>query len=554
MMNLETWQILTESLNGTTTLGLGRPQILGGPIGSRYAEDFGKDDDDDDDDKDDDFDGEHLEDDDDDDHKEGDLVGSSHPEEGPDKNFPPDTEEDEHGLPTPDEEMLGADDFNDEEGDDDFLASLGAGAGGNFDHGDEGGDFGGDTDDFLNSLGAHDDTLGAHDHLGGDGGIHGGQGEDMDFLGDIDPNLLGGEFEGGDDLGDALGTHDEEGETHIPGTEEPCPDCNPDGTEHHGDPHCPTCGGEGYVDDLELGPELTGGDDLGGDDLGGDLGDLGGSTDDDFTGGLDDDGGLDDEDAPVHPHDHMRSYMYKGGGKGFVTNAKNLRVISPEKSFMKKMASYMQKHMQKEWAILEGAGAFGTPQTQMVPPGQVTPPQMGAPMAPAMPGVMPGQPNPMAQQQPQMMKKKMVKFMSKKGERSFMAADAPRKSMRKYMGKDCDHMKPKKKHHCKCEGNDFLDSLCSQAKGTVYQKGSSGISEEALFQLADPNAEYAMGYEPQPGQAGFAPQGRVGSIGGGYTRDDFSDIPTLGESRQYRYPTLAEYAAMKARKSANRRR
>jgi len=154
--------------------------------------------------------------------------------------------------------------------------------------------------------------------------------------------------------------------------------------------------------------------------------------------------------------------------------------------------------------------------------------------------------------QPQAMAKKMVKFMSKKGERSFMAADAPRsyqkKYQKKFMNKDVDprDFKPK---HCKCEGDDFLNSLCKNA--SRQQKGSGGVNEDALFQLADPNAEYAQN-DPQAGQYGFAPQGRVGSIGGGYTKDDFADIPVLGES--VRFPTLSEYAARKARNKAKRGR
>jgi hypothetical protein len=123
------------------------------------------------------------------------------------------------------------------------------------------------------------------------------------------------------------------------------------------------------------------------------------------------------------------------------------------------------------------------------------------------------------------------KLLEAGGERSFMAKDAPRK----FMKKDAD------RKHCPCETTEFLDSLCSSAKGNNC-KNASGITEDALLKAIDPNYES----EPQAGDYGFAPSGRVGSIGGGYTKDDFRDIPVLGESKKSkkRYPTLNEYAAM----------
>jgi len=134
------------------------------------------------------------------------------------------------------------------------------------------------------------------------------------------------------------------------------------------------------------------------------------------------------------------------------------------------------------------------------------------------------------------MRKKMVKFMSKGGERSFMAADAPRKFMKKDAQKCCNN-----------ETADFLNSLCRSAKGNNC-RNSNGITEDSLLKAIDPHHES----EPQAGQAGFAPQGRVGGIGNGYTKADFNDIPVLGESR--RYPTLAEFAAHKAKNARARRR
>jgi len=90
------------------------------------------------------------------------------------------------------------------------------------------------------------------------------------------------------------------------------------------------------------------------------------------------------------------------------------------------------------------------------------------------------------------------------------------------------------KKHCNCESDSFLDSLTKQTNGT--QKSS--LAEDALFTAIDSSATDSS---DEPGQIGFAPQGRIGSIGGGYTKDDFSDIPVLGES--HRLPTLTEWAA-----------
>jgi hypothetical protein len=499
MMNLDTWRIISESVVGGSgvTLGLGRRQTLGGPIGSQFSEDF------DDDDEDDEYDGQQT-DDEDDDHKEGDLVGSSHPDEGPDKNFPPDAQEDDDDMPTPDEEMAGADDFGDGDGDDDFLASLGAGgAGDQANGGDFGDEFGGGDDDFLGQLGA-----------GGSGpDVPAQGGDDLDFLNDLDPNLLGGDFAGDDaGVGDAGGDFGGDGDMG-----EPCPDCNPDGSQEMGDPHCPSCGGLGH---------LEGGDDQG---------DFGGG---DFGGDLD--ASLESPDAPAH-------------------HGQDDEMVP----FMNKMANYMQKHMRREWSQLQefapiaaaaapaiagsagaGAGAAGAAGGMGAMMGRVAASPMMQQMAgQAANGAGTAAVNNMMQpqqQQQQQMVKRMVKFMTKGGkERKFMAAD--RSYQRKYMKKDAD------KKCCTNEAADFLSSLCSQAEGTNYKKNWNGVSEDALFHFAEPGAEYAKG-EPRPGDVGYAPQGRVGNVGGGYQRSDYQELPVLGESR---YPTLAEYAAYKARKAAN---
>lgn len=68
-------------------------------------------------------------------------------------------------------------------------------------------------------------------------------------------------------------------------------------------------------------------------------------------------------------------------------------------------------------------------------------------------------------------------------------------------------------------GDDFLANLTNNA--TVQRKFKSGLAEDYLI--------HSEPQEPQPGQVGFAPQSRVGAIGGGYTQDDIKDIPVLGE-------------------------
>jgi hypothetical protein len=233
-----------------------------------------------------------------------------------------------------------------------------------------------------------------------------------------------------------------------------------------------------------------------------------------------------------------------------------------------KMASYMKKYMKKEWsqfsefapvaaaaapALMGGAGAGAGAAGAAGGMGGMGA-MMGRMAASPMAQNMAGQAasgagaqavNNMMQPQQQQMKKRMIKFMSKKGERSFMAADS-----RKHNPKN-----PWKKH-CPCESfseyecsdADFLKSLTSGAQRGG--RGRSGYSEDALFAFAGPGEEYAQG-EPQAGTIGFAPQGRVGSIGGGYTQQDVQDIPVM---ESHRYPTLAQYAAMKARKKSAKRR
>lgn len=91
---------------------------------------------------------------------------------------------------------------------------------------------------------------------------------------------------------------------------------------------------------------------------------------------------------------------------------------------------------------------------------------------------------------------------------------------------------PKCGKFCQCESDEFTNSLL---KSMGMKKP---VTEDALFNVFDPNES-----ENAPGNVGFAPQGRIGSIGGGYTKDDFADIPVLGES--YRLPTLKEWQEMR---------
>jgi hypothetical protein len=78
---------------------------------------------------------------------------------------------------------------------------------------------------------------------------------------------------------------------------------------------------------------------------------------------------------------------------------------------------------------------------------------------------------------------------------------------------------------------EFLNSLSRGAHNELGSKYDSGFSEDALFPVDDPNSNFED--EPKAGSVGFAPQGRVGAIGGGgYTMDDVASIPTLGESTE----------------------
>lgn len=96
-----------------------------------------------------------------------------------------------------------------------------------------------------------------------------------------------------------------------------------------------------------------------------------------------------------------------------------------------------------------------------------------------------------------------------------------RAGMRKHMGKCCGG----KKHMAKenTEYDEFAQSLCEQLSGDQTNTYFSGLKEEILLAMQEPEEKS----EPQPGEVGFAPQSKIGDVGGGYTMDDI-DLPTLG--------------------------
>lgn len=255
MMKYNEWKLITESLGGMT-LGMSRPNVIGGVVGSHFNEDDKETDADVEDDGE--FDDDDSDDEGEDDSLEGDLTGASE-EEGVDKGFPPDDSE-EMGEKEPVSDGEGEGDLEDAmaqlgdapEGDDDLSAALGS----------------------PNTNKATD-----------------GSGEgDMDFLNDIDPALLGGED--GSDVAPAMGDDAaaDVGGDDASGSEVPCPDCNPDGANDQGQDGCPGCDGSGF----------TGGDDLAGDDLAGDV-------------QIDPDHHKDTKDLMAMMASYMGKYMHKEG-------------------------------------------------------------------------------------------------------------------------------------------------------------------------------------------------------------------------------------------------
>ncbi len=232
MISFKTHKLIQESF-GAFALGLARPNRIGGPIGSQFAEEEFGSETDDEDDEDDDSEESETE-------GDGDITSGGEPEG--DFDFPPDNPEDgedaEMGGEFGDEMggEFGGDEFGDDMGDDEemdpaMMMGMSGGdefGGPNLDDLDAGGDeFGGDMGDDeemdpammmgdemggMDGMPMPDDEMGVppmgdDDEMGsmgmGDGGagMDGGDDEIADLIGGIDPALLGDESE--EDMGDA---------------------------------------------------------------------------------------------------------------------------------------------------------------------------------------------------------------------------------------------------------------------------------------------------------------------------------------------------------------
>jgi hypothetical protein len=362
--------------------------------------------------------------------------------------------------------------------------------------------------------------------------------------------------------GDIMGGEEEDG---IMGSEEgPESSFPPDGDMDDADDEDDEMAGvlgdidpelAGLGDDDELGPELTGdmGDEMGdmdmGDELGDEMGDMdmGDEMGDMEMGELGDEMGDEMGMEMPCPTCNMDGEMEEGdpdceecGGEGFIADEEggDLDVDMEDdmgdesdvegeglavSDLMHRMQDYMQRYMAPKMAAHMDSGAeymaaddnLAAKHKADAGSGQVRRPNHAI----------------------------------KAKARSFMSKDSHDKSMKKDLKKNMKHM-------CgsgKCENfvgsqsethEDFLANLMQSAVDGLPQGGKSGLSEDALFQVVDQDDGFPQAVKPEVGEVGFAPQGRVGGIGGGYTQDDISDIPTLGESRKY--ITLSEYLAKKA--------
>ena len=490
MMNYKDWETLNESICTGYTLGLANPASLG-LVGDNFQEarpPFIHDDDDDEDD--DDYDGD-VTDDEEDDGLEGDIMGGEEEdgimgsEEGPESSFPPDGDMDDA-----------------EEEDDDGMGGIL-----------------GDIDPEL--AGLEDDKIGPDGEIGGMGDelgpeLTGDEMGDMDMgdmgdeMGDMDMGDMGDEM--GGELGDEMGDMDMGGMGDEMGMMMPCPECNPDGEMEEGDPECQLCGGEGEIADEE-----------------------GGDLDVDMAGDMEGEMGMDMEQDPE--------------GEALAVS-----------DLMHRMQDYMSRYMAPKMAAHMDAGGGGGTDFMAADNNQAAK-YSKRPMAgrstPSTP--------PHAKAKSFMDKdahEKHMSYMKKKDKMKYMSADHKHmkhmkkmKHMQKMKHMEKDHMKHMK-HMCagsKCEtfvGSDhethaeFLANLTQSATSGLPQKGKSGLSEDALFQIVSPEEMSAP--EPQAGGVGFAPQGRVGEIGSGYTQDDIADIPVLGEGKKGKYITLDQYIAKKA--------
>lgn len=119
------------------------------------------------------------------------------------------------------------------------------------------------------------------------------------------------------------------------------------------------------------------------------------------------------------------------------------------------------------------------------------------------------------------MKKKMKK-MKKKMKKMQAEAAQFEKDISQYPDMPEDHSQDSEK--------EFFASLSRQF-GKPNQRFSSGLSEDMLVPLNDPNApDYVAPEEPGPGEVGYAPTGRMGVIGAYSESTEFSTLcKYLGE-------------------------
>ena len=135
---------------------------------------------------------------------------------------------------------------------------------------------------------------------------------------------------------------------------------------------------------------------------------------------------------------------------------------------------------------------------------------------------------------------KYMKSESVKQELNAEVEEDKTKSKTKGKTKGKVNKKIKKKEdtskNCNCESDSFLNSLAKHTR--ISNKNQNSLAEDALFASLDAT-ENSTDPTYEVGQVGFAPQGRIGSIGNGYNKNDFSYIPVLGE--QHRLPTLKDW-------------
>lgn len=516
MMNYKDWETLNESIGTGYTLGLVNPASLG-LVGDNFQEarpPFIHDDDDEDEEDGDDYDGD-ITDDDEDDGLEGDIMGGEEEdgimgsEEGPESSFPPDG------------------DMDDAEEDDDGMGGIL-----------------GDIDPEL--AGLEDDKIGPDGEMTGMGDELGPEltgGEMGDEMGDMDMGDLGDEM---GDMGDEMGMM------------MPCPECNPDGDMEEGDPACEICGGEGEVADEE-----------------------GGDLDVDMAGDMEGDMGMDMEEDPegeviavsdlMHRmQDYMSRYMAPkmsahmdaggGGGGAEYMAADNNQAAKYSKQAMAgrstpstpphaKSKSFMNKSERRAQGEKKAYGDASFEREQEARNARKGGGQPHGQAQSAGRFVHGGELHDFEDHMKKMKHMDKMKYMDKEHKHE---KNMKKMSYMKHMkNMDKSHMKNMKR--MKQENfvgsdrethDDFLANLMQSALDGLPKKGKSGLSEDALFQVVSPEEMAAP--DPQVGGVGFAPQGRVGEIGGGYTQDDISDIPVLGEGKKGRYITLDQYIAKKA--------